>query len=308
MFSTRSGAAKLALVCVLGLVLLKIVVTILTGSISILAQAVDSFLDVLAVGLTLFAVAVAVKPADEEHPFGHGKIENITAVVQAVLLFTAAGLIIYSSIRRIIHQEQIALTEAGIGVMVVSIVVSVLLSRHLLRVSKVTDSLAVEAVAHNIAADVYSAIGVLVGLAVIRFTGLIVLDPIIALPIAALIVRSGYRVMRSSFGALVDVRLPKAEEEIIVSAIMEHTGQLAGFHEMRTRKAGSQRFIDLHIMLPKNVSVAEAHRMCDHLEEDIKKRLANSSVTIHVEPCDATECAQCLVSGCSVRVNVSRSA
>ena len=122
--------------------------------------------------------------------------------------------------------------------MVVSIVVSVLLSRHLLRVSKVTDSLAVEAVAHNIAADVYSAIGVLVGLAVIRFTGLIVLDPIIALPIAALIARSGYRVMRSSFGALVDVRLPKAEEEIIVSAIMEHTGQLAGFHEMRTRKAG----------------------------------------------------------------------
>ena len=140
----------------------------------------------------------------------------------------------------------------------------------------------------------------------IRFTGLIVLDPIIALSIAALIIRSGYRVMRRSFGALVDVRLPKTEEAIIVSAIMEYTGQLAGFHEMRTRKAGSQRFIDLHLMLPANVSVAEAHRMCDHLEEDIKKKLANISTTIHVEPCDTAECAQCLVSGCSVRVNVRR--
>ncbi len=307
MFSTKSGAAKLALACILGLVVLKIAVTILTGGISILAQAADSFLDVLAVSLTLFAVAIAVKPADEEHPFGHGKIENISAVVQAMLLFTAAGLIIYAAINRILHTEKLTLPEAGIGVMAVSILVSFFLSRHLLRVSRATDSMALEAIAYNIAADVYSAAGVLVGMVVISLTGLFFLDPIIALPIAALIIRSGYKVMRKSFGALVDVRLPKAEEAVIVSAIMEHTGQLAGFHEMRTRHAGSQHFIDLHLVMPKNISMEEAHRMCDHLEEDLKKKLANVSMTIHVEPCGA-ECEQCRVSGCSARVSVRRPA
>lgn len=301
MFSTRSGAAKLALACVLGLVTLKIVVTILTGSISILAQAADSFLDMLAVSLTFFAVVMALKPADEEHPFGHGKMENISAVIQALLLFTTASLIIYSAIHRILNGEELALTETGIGVMAISMLVSFFLSRHLFRVSRATDSMALEAIARNIAADVYTAGGVLAGMAVIRFSRLFVLDPIIALPIAALIIRSGYRVTRESFGVLVDVRLPRSEEDMIASAIMEHTGQLTGFHEMRTRKAGSQRFIDLHLTLPKNVSVEEAHRMCDHLEEDLKKKLANINVTIHVEPCDTNECDKCPVASCSIR-------
>lgn len=301
MSSSSGRAIGLTLGCVISLVILKAAVTAITGSISVLAQALDSFLDVLAVTITFFAVGAATKPADEKHPFGHGKIENISAVTQGILLFTAAALIIYSSIHRIISGEKITLTEAGIGVMAVSIIVSLWLSRYLLRVSRETDSPALEAVARNITADVYSAAGVLVGLAVIRFTNLSILDPIIALPIAGLIIRSGYKIVTKSFGALVDVRLPKSEEDIIVAALTEHTGQLAGFHEMRTRKAGSQRFIDLHLMLPKNISVEEAHRMCDHLEEDLKRKLANVSITIHVEPCDTTECGQCPVSDCSVR-------
>ncbi len=300
MFSTRSGAVRLTLGCVISLVVLKTVVTAVTNSISVLAQALDSFLDVLAVTITFFAVGAATKPADKEHPFGHGKIENVSAVVQGILLFTAASLIIYSSGQRIISGEEIKLTEAGIGVMAVSIIVSLWLSRHLLRVSRETDSPALEAIARNIAGDVYSAAGVLAALAVIRFTRLSILDPIIALPIAGLIIRSGYKVVTKSFGALVDVRLPKAEEDIIAAAIMEHTGQLAGFHEMRTRKAGSQRFIDLHLTFPKNVSVEESHRMCDHLEEDLKKKLANVSITIHVEPCD-NNCERCTVENCSLR-------
>ena len=300
MFSTTSGAAKLSLIVVTALIILKVVVAVITGSISILAQAADSFLDLFAIIITLFAIGVAIKPADKEHPFGHGKVENIAAIVQAVLIFTAGGLIIYSAVRRIILGTTVELTEAGIGVMLVSLVVSLWLSRHLLKVSKATDSVALEANARNIAADVYSAAGVLVGLVAIRFTGLNILDPIIALVVALFILKAGYDVMRKSFGGLVDVKLPEAEESIIRSCIMEHSGEMVAFHELRTRKAGSQRYIDLHLVMPKNASVAEAHRMCDHLEQDIETQLQhNTSVIIHVEPC-SIECEQCSVS-CSLR-------
>ncbi|NIQ75517.1 MAG: cation diffusion facilitator family transporter, partial [Phycisphaerae bacterium] len=114
--STRSGAARLSLVVIIGLVVLKVVVAAITGSISILAQAVDSFLDLFAIVVTFFAISIATKPADEEHPFGHGKVENIAAIVQAMLIFTAGGLIIYSAVRRIIVGATVELTEAGIGV------------------------------------------------------------------------------------------------------------------------------------------------------------------------------------------------
>ena len=304
MFSTPIGAAKLMLTAVVGLFALKVVVGMLTGSISIWAQAVDSSLDIFAVVVTFLTVGFSVKPADREHPFGHGKVENVAAGIQAVLLFIAAVSIIYSAIRRIILGATIEMTEAGIAVMLVSMIVSILLSRHLFRVARATDSVALEANAYNITGDIYSTAGVLVGLTIVRFTGLTIIDPILAIIVSGLILRATYRVGQTAFGGLVDVRLPKAEEDEIISCITEHTAQLAGFHEVRTRKAGSQRFIDLHLMLPKNASVEEAHQMCDHLEQDIESRLPNYSVTIHVEPC-SIECEQCLVSSCSLRIDIT---
>jgi cation diffusion facilitator family transporter len=299
MFSSPGGAAKLSLAVVIGLIGLKVVVAVITGSISILAQAVDSFLDLFAVVITFLAIGIATKPADKEHPFGHGKAENIAAIVQAVLIFAAGGLIVYSAVRRIIVGVTVELTEAGIGVMLVSILVSIFLSRHLLKVSRAAGSIALEANAHNIAADVYSAAGVLVGLVVIRFTGLSILDPIVALVVSVFILKSAYVVTRKSFGGLIDVRLPQVEEDEIRSSIMEHGCQLAGFHDLRTRKAGRQRYIDLHLVMPKNASVEEAHQICDQLEQAIKNRLPYASVTIHVEPGNI-ECEQCSVS-CTIR-------
>jgi len=308
-FSTPSGAAKLLLITAVGLFCFKVVVGVVTGSISIWAQAVDSSLDIFAVVITFLTVGFAAKPADQEHPFGHGKVEDIAAGVQAVLLFGAATAIIYSAILRIIRGEVIYLTEAGIGVMLVSLIVSIFLSQYLFRVARKTGSVALEANANNIKGDVYSTAGVLVGLTIIRISNIFgldldIIDPIIALVVSVLILRATYRVGQMAWSGLIDVRLPREEEEQIASAIKEHTSQLVGFHEMRTRKAGSQRFIDLHLMLPKNTSLEKAHSMCDHLEEDIKNRLPNSSITIHVEPCDV-ECAKCLVSPCSLRIDVA---
>jgi len=296
---TKTYAARFSLAVVIGLIVLKVIVGVITGSISIIAQAVDSFLDLFAVAIIFFAISIATKPADEEHPFGHGKVENIAAIVQAMLIFIAGGLIIYSAVQRIITGNVVEMTEAGIGVMVVSIIASVFLSRYLLRVSKVTDSIALQAVAHNIAADVYSAAAVLAGLVAIRFIRLNILDPIIAILVALFILKVAYDVLRGSYGGLIDVKLPEAEEAVIKSAILEHYSDVVNFHRLRTRKAGSQRYIDLHLVMPKNSSVEEAHRMCDHLEQDIKARVPQTSVTIHVEPCNI-ECKRCMVT-CSLK-------
>jgi len=283
------------LIVVIGLIVLKVVVVVITGSISILAQAVDSSLDLLAVVITFIAIRIATKPADREHPFGHGKVENIAATVQAVLIFIAGSLIIYSAVQKIITGAKVELAEAGIGVMLVSMIASIFLSRHLFKVSKAVDSIALQANAHNIATDVYSTAAVLAGLTVVRFTGLDILDPLIAMVVALLILKTGYNVLRKSFGGLIDVKLPQIEEDEIRSCIMEHDCQLVAFHDLRTRKAGSHRYIDLHLVMPKNASVEEAHRVCDHLEQDIRNRLPRTQVTIHVEPC-ATECDRCSVS------------
>lgn len=293
--------AKLSLIVVIGLVLLKVVVAVVTGSISITAQAVDSFLDLFAVAVTFFAVIIANRPADEEHPFGHGKVENIAAIVQAVLIFTAGGLVIYVAVRRVIVGSTVELTEAGIGVMLVSIVASLLLSRYMLKVSRLTDSIALEANARNIAADVYTAGAVLVGLVAVRLTGLSILDPIVALAVALLILKAAYDVLSRSFGGLIDVRLPEVEERVIRESITECGGVVVDFHQLRTRKVGSQRQIDLHLVMPKDVSLEGAHRICDQLEYDIADRLRHTNVIIHVEPC-SEDCDQCPVS-CDSRLS-----
>ncbi len=210
MFSTKSGAAKLSLSVVTALVVLKLVVASITGSISILAQAMDSVLDVFAVVAPFFAIGIASRPADEEHPFGHGKVEDIAAIVQAVLLFGASAGIVYSAIRRIISGEVIEFAAAGIGVMLVSMLASIFLSRHLLRVSRATGSIALEANAHNIAADVYTTAGVLVGLVIIQFTGLYLIDPIIAMIVASVILRAANALRSKSFEERIEVGRPRA--------------------------------------------------------------------------------------------------
>jgi len=300
MFATKTGAAGLALGVVASLIAVKAIVAALSGSISVTAQAADSFLDFIGIAIAFFAVRAAVMPADDEHPFGHGKLEGLAAIVQTLLIVTAAGLIVYAAVGRIIDGGTIEMTEAGMAVMVFSIAVSLLLARHLRRVSRATGSLSLEAAARNINADIYSAAGVLVAMVAIRFTSLAVLDPIIAIGVSVLILKSAWDVARRSMAELTDVRLPHDEEELLIGCIAEHRAQLADFHAIRTRKAGGQRFIDLHIVMPKDASLAEAHDMCDHLEQDIKSCLPNASVTIHAEPCEIG-CWECVVNPCRQR-------
>ncbi len=299
MSTKKENAAKLSIASVSLLIIMKVVASILTGSISIRADAFHSALDLIAAVTTFIGVKISGRPADERHPFGHGKAENISSTVVAGLIFAAAGIIIYTAVNRLIVGAPLESIGIGIYITAVAIVINILISRYLAKVARDTDSLALEADARHLFSDVLSSVAVLIGLIVVRLTGLNILDPIVALLVALLILKVGCDTLRKSFGGLVDVRLPEAEEIEIKSCIIEHYSEVVSFHRLRTRKAGSQRYIDLHLVMPKNASVDEAHRMCDHLEQDIEDRLHRTSLTIHVEPC-RIECEQCQVY-CSLR-------
>jgi cation diffusion facilitator family transporter len=301
MFAGTSGASRLSVVVVVGLVILKVAVGIVTGSLGVLAQAVDSFMDLFAVTITFLALRIAARPADSEHPFGHGKAENIAAIIQAGLIFLAGGTIIYTAFRRAEGHAPLEMTGAGIAVMAISVIASILLSRYLRKVARREESLALAANADNIAADVYSAAAVLIGLVIVQVTGWDFVDDILGGVVGLFILKVGVDVLRSSFGGLVDVKLPEEEEAAIRAAITEHAGvEVVGFHKLRTRKAGSHRYIDVHLVMPRYVDLRTAHQMCDHLEIDIRQRLVRTDVTIHVEPCD-DNCRECQVIACADR-------
>ena len=292
MLSTKSGAAKLLIGIVVGLIALKVVVSWLTGSISILAQASDSLLDLFAGILTFSAVRIAAKPPDAKHPYGHGKVEDVSGVVQGILIFIAAGLIIYAAIARIMRGTSIQLAGAGIAVMVVSIVASVFLSRQLMTVSRATGSVALEANARNIAADVYSASAVLTGLAIVRLTGLDILDPVIAIAVAVYILKVAVDTVRRPISGLLDEKLPSSQQAAIEANRGKYNREVAGFHALRTRRAGSRRYIDLHLVMAREISLEEAHEICDQVETEIQCLLDGASVIVHAEPCDE-QCEQC---------------
>ena len=292
MFRTKTGAAGLSVLSNTLLILLKLVAGILTGSVSIIAEAIHSGIDLLAALIAFVSLRIAGRPADREHPFGHGKVENVSGTIEAVLIFVAAIFIIYQAINRIIAGAIVEYLSIGIAVMAISVVVNIIVSRHLLRIARDADSIALEADARHLTADVYTSLGVMVGLVVVQVTGLNILDPIIAIGVSIFIMRAAYNLTRRAFPSLIDVKLPEEEEALIVSTMSEHMGALVGFHELRTRKAGSERHIELHMMMARDASIERAHSLCDHLEEDIMSRLPHTHVTIHVEPCDM-ECDTC---------------
>jgi cation diffusion facilitator family transporter len=293
MFSTKAGATKLLIGVVVGLIAFKVVVGLLTHSISILAQAADSLLDLFAGVITFSAIRFAAKPADAEHQYGHGKAEDIAGVGQAILIFIAGGLIIYSAIDRIITKHDIVeQPEAGIAVMAVSIVVSIFLSRHLLKVARRTGSVALEANARNIAADAYSTSAVLVGLAILRFTGLEIIDPILAIGVAIYILKIAVDTIRRPVSGLLDEKLPPSQQAVIEDSLRKHSREVSGFHALRTRRAGSQSYIDLHLVMAGDISLEQVHQICDQIEVEIQNVLHEASVIIHAEPCNE-ECEQC---------------
>ena len=292
----KQKTARLSVISNTGLVFLKLVVGIGIGSVSIISEAIHSSMDLIAAIIAFFAVRKSSEPPDPEHGFGHGKFEDISGLVEALLIFIAAVLIIYESVKKLLGEQAESLSTelliAGILVMAFSALVNWYVSSRLMKVAKETDSIALESDAWHLRTDVYTSLGVFCGLILIRLTGITLLDPLFAIGVAVVILKAAYDLTRRSLSDLIDQSLPPEDETRIKDIICAHSGEYAGFHELRTRRAGPEVFIEFHLVMPKNISVEVSHDLEDHLEADLRLEYPRSTITIHVEPCNEG-CTRC---------------
>jgi cation diffusion facilitator family transporter len=282
----KMKAARISVVSNSLLVAAKLSVGFFMGSVAVLSEAMHSGLDLMASVIAFYAVRKAGKPADERHPYGHGKWENVSGVVEALLILLAAVYIVYEAIHRLQHGSTVSHLGLGTAIMALSAVVNWFVSRYLFRVAGETDSVALEADAWHLRADVYTSLGVLVGLGLIFFTKLTILDSVAAIAVAVLIIKSSVDLTKSAAADLFDTRLPREDEEIIKKVLSGYQEGCVDFHRLRSRKSGSMRFIDLHLVVPRKWSIEEAHQVSDRIEKEIRESLANTQVIIHIDPCN----------------------
>jgi cation diffusion facilitator family transporter len=273
----------------------KVVIGLASGSVSILSEGIHSGIDLLAALIALFAVKESGKPADERHAYGHGKIENISGTVEALLIFFAAIWIIIEAVHKLSSGVVIENIGWGIGIMATSAVVNFFVSSYLMRIAKKTNSVALEADALHLRTDVYTSAGVFLGLLLVHFTGWVLFDPIIAIFVALLIIKAAFDLTKEAFMPLVDVRLDESEYRIILEVLEDYSSSFVEFHKLRTRKSGPERHIDLHLVVPKFQTLIEVHDLCDRIEKDIKERLPETHILIHPEPCSdlPEQCPTC---------------
>ena len=284
-----SRAAALSIASNTILIALKLVVGLSIGSVSVIAEAIHSAVDLAAAVIAFFSVRLAARPADADHNFGHGKAENISGTVEGLLIFLGAGLVAREAIMRLSEGATLSEPDLGIAVMALSAVVNTFVSRRLHKVAKQTDSLAIEADGEHLRTDVLTSIGVLGGLVLVRITGLAVLDPLLALVVAVMIAKAAYSITRRSFVDLLDLQLPSEEQAVIKRILRQHRGRFVSYHRLRSRKSGPHRHIDVHLVFKPKTSIAQAHRVCDELEVHIQEAFPHSSVTIHMEPPKAVD-------------------
>jgi cation diffusion facilitator family transporter len=302
----KIGAAILSVVSNSLLIGLKLTVGILMGSVAVISEAIHSSVDLVAAVIAFLAVRASSRAADELHPYGHGKYENLSATVEALLIFGAAVWIIYEAADKLVHPQGIDLPAWGVGVMLVSAVVNTFVSRRLFRVGRESDSVALQADAWHLRTDVFTSVGVMAGLLVIWVVGMIDpgvelrwLDPVVAILVAVMIMKAAWDLTRESARDLLDVSLPQHDVSWIANFVADGWPQVRSFHNLRTRKAGPNRFIDFHLVVDERMSVSDAHALGDEIVGAIKERFPESRVHIHVEPCDH-QCGDTCTAGCRV--------
>ena len=286
---SKQGAAWLSVASNIILTLGKLVVGIMTGSVSILSEAIHSGIDLLASLIALFSVRYSDVPADQDHPYGHGKIENVSGVIEGLLIFFAAGWIAAESIHKLIDGTQLTDLRLGVAIMAISAVLNLLVSRLLYRVAHRTGSVALEADAAHLRTDVYTSAGVFAAVGAIFSAHALwdvhldVLDPIIAFGVAAFILNVAWRITRKSFVPLLD-RRADPEERQVEEILKEYSGRVSHFHKIRTRRSGSTLHVDLHMGLPGDRHLAEAHDLSGEIKARIQQALPRAQVLIHLEP------------------------
>jgi cation diffusion facilitator family transporter len=284
---SKTGAAALSVASNSALILLKAIAGTITGSVALLTEALHSATDLVASIVALFSLRAADVPADESHPYGHEKIEDMAAAIEGVLILVGSVVIAFEAVRHLIEGTGVQRLGIGIAVLAVSIVVNFVVSRTLARRAQATGSPALAADAAHLTTDMLSSGGVLAALALVAATGWDWLDPVVALVVAAVVAVAGVRILTRSSRVLVDETLPDTELDTIREIVAAFADRgIVGFHELRARQAGARRHIDLHVQFRSGTSLEDAHRTAHMLQDAIRDRLGSADVLIHLEPSD----------------------
>lgn len=269
------------------LTFLKLIIGFISGSVSILSEAIHSGIDLLASVMAFIAVRLSSKKPDSKHPYGHGKFENISGVLEGVLIFIAAIWIIYEAVHKLINPEKISSFGLAIGVMLFSAVLNFFVSRQLYKVAKETNSIALEADALHLKADVYTSLGVSLGLLFIWITGLYIFDPIFAIGVALLIIKESFHLIQKAFNPLLDARIGFREYDKLNSLIESELPPFTHITNLRARQNGNVYILDFVLKVPPQMSVQDAHHICDSLEFSIRNIFNDVDIKIHIEPKEA---------------------
>lgn len=289
----KKFVASLSIISNIILTVLKIIVGIISGSISIMSEAIHSLSDFLASVLTFFSVIKSSQPADEDHPYGHGKYEDMAGFIEGILIIIASIYIIYKSAKKIIFGLPTDTENTlGIAVMLIATIMNFIVSSLLFKVAKESNSISLYADGQHLRTDVYSSFGVFLGLILIQSTGHAVLDPIIAILIAVLIYKTGYSLSKKAMMNLLDHSLPEKDIEQITQIVNQLSNSaVLKEHSIKARQLGPTKDIDLILQFPADTTICECHKICDEIEKQIQKFYVGSSISIHTEPlCYKNEC------------------
>ncbi len=268
------------------IILLKLTAGIISGSICILSDALHSFSDFLASILTFFAVSRSSKPADKEHPFGHGKYEDMAGFVEGVLIILAGIYIVIEALMKVAESLNGSFMPEpliGIYVMAFAVMANIVVSNYLLKVAKKSDSVSLYADAQHLRTDIFSSFGILCGLILLKLTGVALLDPVIALIVAIIIIKTGYSIAKETLNNLLDGSLP-IKDVCKVEQILKNNNKICGYKNLKSRKIGRCRNIEITIFFNPDLKISECHKICDEIENAIRNELSESIINIHPEP------------------------
>jgi cation diffusion facilitator family transporter len=286
----KTRAASISILSNSLLIALKLAAGAITGSIAIITEAIHSSIDLIASVVAFYSVRKAGEPADEDHPYGHEKVENLAAAIEGMLILVGAGIIVYEASRRLFEGAEVESLGVGIAVIGFSAVANVGVSTYLRGQARRTESPALEGDAAHLRTDAATSFGVLLALVLVEITGVEQLDPATALIVAAAIVFAGLRILNRTSRVLVDEALPPGELEAVRRAIDRHGApEVVGFHKLRARRAGSRRYVDLHVQFRKGTSLERAHEVSHELQGKIRRSLRGADVLIHLEPEEAAD-------------------
>ena len=279
----KKQVALLAILVGIIVLLIKLLAYFVSNSVALLSDALESIANIAASALMLFSVVVSEKPADESHKYGHERIENLSCLLEGLLIIIAAILIVDAAAGRLFAAPELLELNLGIGISILATGLNAGLSWFLARTAKKSGSAALEGDSKHLLSDVISSAGVWLGLFIAELTGWSILDPVLAFIVAALILRIGAGLIWSSSHNLMDRSCPE-EEKRIAEVLLRHKPNFVEFHDLKTRRNGSRVFAEMHLTVEGSLSVEKAHNFADHLEEELRQELPWASLTIHVEP------------------------